>query len=78
MHGWETALHALCRFTGVLEEIASEEEDRRILIVSHGCVLSLYFADLLNSLDNVYERWRKIRFCSWGKVESGKVLKDII
>jgi len=78
LHGWETALHALCRFTGVIEEIDSEEENRRILIVSHGCVLSLYFADLLNSLDDVYERWRRIQFCGWGIVESGQVLKDII
>jgi broad specificity phosphatase PhoE len=78
LHGWETALHTLCRFSRVIEEIDSEEEDRRILIVSHGCVLSLYFANLLNRLDDVYERWRRIRFCDWGIVENRQVQKDII
>ncbi|MFX1416190.1 MAG: histidine phosphatase family protein [Promethearchaeota archaeon] len=75
--GWETAVNALGRFKQGIDAVGSETGARSILLVSHGLVLSLYFAHLLNK-EEVYERWRRLGFCSWGTVRDGKVLKDIV
>ncbi len=75
--GWEVAANALGRFTKGIDAFESGTGARSILLVSHGLVLSLYFAHLLNAKD-VYERWRRLGFCYWGTVRGGKVLKDIV
>ncbi len=77
-HRWETAEHALKRFTEAIESIDSEHEGKKILIVTHGCVMNLYFAKLLSKLDVIYERWIKTSFCSWAIIKNGKVVKDIV
>lgn len=78
LNGWETANHALDRFSQKIDEIDSAHDDKNILIVSHGCVLGLYFARTLGKMDEVYERWRLTPFCAWGIIKNGKVIKDII
>ena len=76
---WETADNALMRFKKAIGDIDSLLDNKKILVVSHGLVLSLYFADLLKIPRNqLFERWRKLGFCSWGVVENNKVIKDII
>jgi len=77
-HGLEPAGHALERFSQKIDEIDFAYDDKNILIVSHGCVLSLYFARALEIMDEAYERWRVIPFCAWGIIKNGKVVKDIV
>ncbi|MFO7837452.1 MAG: histidine phosphatase family protein [Candidatus Thorarchaeota archaeon] len=77
IHGWERASKALKRFTrGV--HITKSGDGERILVVSHGIVLTLYFGLLTNEMDNLYKRWKKLGFDDWGIVKNEKVVKDII
>lgn len=78
IHRWETAKHALERFSKKIDEINKKYNHKNILIVSHGCVVNLYFAKLLDKLNRVYERTLKSDFCDWGIVKEGKVVKDVI
>ncbi|MFX0044435.1 MAG: histidine phosphatase family protein [Candidatus Hermodarchaeota archaeon] len=75
--GWETAANALRRFEQGIHNIESETAARSLLLVSHGLVLSLYFAHLLGT-EEVYKRWRRLDFCSWGTVRNSRVVKDIV
>ncbi len=77
-HGWETSRHALNRFRQAVEKIDNKYSYKKILIVSHGTVMSLYFAYLKGDLKNLLQRWKSLRFCAWGIVKEGKVIKDII
>lgn len=77
-YGWETSNEALMRFKKAVAKIDSMYDKKKILISSHGTILSLYFADLLDDLTHVLERWKKLDFCKWGVVEDNKVIKDII
>lgn len=77
LHGWETARHALERFKKAVEKIDKKYEGKKILIVSHGTVMSLYFSELQNQLNNILQRWKKLGFCDWGVVRNGDVVKDI-
>lgn len=76
---WETAEEALIRFSREVEKIDKENKDKIILIVSHGLVLSLYFANLLKiPKEEIFGRWKRLEFCAWGIVENQQVIKDII
>lgn len=76
--GWETANHALIRFTSAIEKINRENNRKRILIAAHGTVLTLYFANLQNKMQELFSRWSKMEFGGYGIVKDGKVIKDII
>jgi broad specificity phosphatase PhoE len=77
VHGWETTSSALRRFTSGVDDVKKKEETK-LLIVSHGIVLTLYFGVLTHQMDNLYTRWKKLSFGAWGVVEGGNVVKDII
>ncbi|MFW9799617.1 MAG: histidine phosphatase family protein [Candidatus Thorarchaeota archaeon] len=77
VHGWETAANAIRRFKQGIRSVESKAESDAVLVVSHGLVLSLYFATLLD-LDEVYDRWLRLEFCSWGTVKNQHVIKDIV
>ncbi len=83
-YGWESSRNALKRFKLSIEEINSRfytaYNDKTILVVSHGTILSLYFADLLGIINRgteVFKRWKHLEFCAWGLVINNKVIKDI-
>lgn len=76
-HNWETANHALERFSNKIEEIDKEYENKNILVVGHGFTINLYFAKLLNVLNKVYERFNTNNYGDWGIVRANKVIKDI-
>ena len=78
INNWETANHALERFSKKIEKIDAHNENKKILIVAHGFVLNLYFAQLLHTLDRVFDRMQKSSYCDWGIVKDKKVIKDII
>ena len=49
-----------------------------ILIVSHGCILSIFFAMLSEISDNgelIYNNWKNLPFCALGIIENGKIIK---
>ena len=77
-HEWEKGKDALERFQGAIDRLDSEYEHKNILIVAHGCVVNLYFAHLLDKLDETHARMVKTRFCDWGMVQDGEVLEDIV
>lgn len=76
--GGESCKEALARFKRGVEQVSKEDTGKTILIVTHGTVLNIYFADLLNAYDKLPERWQKTAFCAYGVVESDVVTKDII
>ena len=77
-HGWESAGHALERYKKAVREIDEKYEGKKILIVSHGSVMTLFFSDLQNDFDDIFQRWQNLDFCAWGVIENGKVTKDLI
>ena len=76
--GGESGNEALVRFKQGVEQVSKENTNKTILIVTHGTVLNIYFAYLLNAYDQLPERWQKTAFSAYGVVEDGKVAKDII
>ncbi|MFX1427399.1 MAG: histidine phosphatase family protein [Promethearchaeota archaeon] len=76
-NNWETANSALERFTQIIEEIDSKFRNKKLLIVSHGCVINLFFAKVLGKLDNLYNRTLSNTFCDYGIIINGRVTKDI-
>lgn len=76
--GWETVNRALSRFSKAVEEIDRKYENKVILIVAHGTVMSLYFANIQGKMDELFSRWKSLGFCEWGVVENGKVTRDIV
>lgn len=75
---WETANHALKRFKEAIDLINKQYDGKKILICAHGTVLTLYFASLQNKMDELFPRWEKLEFGSYGIVENGKVTKDMV
>lgn len=76
-NNWETANHALKRFSKRIQEINSKYSNKNIMIVAHGIVINLYFAEILEKLENVFERWSTNTFCDYGIIQNNEVIKDI-
>ena len=77
-HDWETANHALKRFNNAVREIDKKYNDKKILICSHGTVMTLYFAYIKNKLDDLMGRWKRLNFGAVGITKNGEIIKDII
>jgi len=75
---WETANHALNRFKEGIDNINKKYENKKILIGSHGTVMTLYFAYLQNKLDDIFARWKDLGFCDYGVIKDNRVVKDIV
>jgi 2,3-bisphosphoglycerate-dependent phosphoglycerate mutase len=76
--GGETANQALLRFEKALEKITSENKNKTIVVVSHGTILNLYFAKILDDFESIKERWNNTKFGTIGEMSNGKVIKDIV
>lgn len=74
----ETGRNALARFASGVDEVASQNKGKTVLIVTHGTVLNLYFADILNAYGALSDRWARTAFCAYGILEDGRVVKDIV
>ena len=65
--GRETANEGLRRFKEALKELEEKYPQKKILIVSHLTILSLYFAELKGQTekegDKIHEKWLKL--CIW-------------
>ena len=77
-HGWETAHHALERFKKAIEEIDKKYDKKKIIICSHGTVMTLYFAHLKNEMDDLISRWRGLKFGAVGIIKNNKIVRDIV
>lgn len=75
--GGETGSEALARFISAVETVTRENPDKTILIVSHGTILTLYFAHLLGTTENLITRWKQTHFLACGITVNGKVTTDI-
>lgn len=76
-NGWECAADALTRTKSGVQQIMSQHGLKRVLVVSHGLVLTLYFADLQATMHEAFDRWNRLPFCGWGVVSNNRVLRDI-
>jgi len=59
-YGWESAAGALARMKSGVQQIMSQYSSKRVLAVSHGLVLTLYFADLQASMHEAFDRWNRL------------------
>ncbi len=76
-NGWECAADALARTKMGVQQTMSQYGSKRVLVVSHGLVLTLYFADLYATMHEAFDRWNRLPFCGWGVVSNNRVLRDI-
>lgn len=76
--GGESGIEALNRFKQGVEVISQKHPQETILVVTHGTILNIYFADLLNANKELPLRWAQTQFCAYGIVNNGKVIKDIV
>lgn len=76
-NNWETANHALERFSRKISDLDKEYENKKILVVGHGFTINMYFSKLLGVLDKVYDRLSSNNFADWGVIKNQKVVKDI-
>jgi broad specificity phosphatase PhoE len=76
---WETANHALERFTTGVGMVDAEYSNKKILFIGHGYTIGMYFAQLEKTLEKpeLYERVHKIPLCAWGEVRNGEVLRSV-
>ena len=76
-NGWECTADALTRTKMGVQQIMSQHGSKRVLVVSHGLVLTLYFADIQATMHEAFDRWNRLPFCGWGVVSNNRVLRDI-
>lgn len=76
-NNWETASHALERFSRKISDLDKEYQNKKILVVGHGFTINMYFVKLLGIPGKVYDRLSMNNFADWGIVENQKVIKDI-
>lgn len=74
----ETGRQALERFELGVEQLEKEYSNKKILIVSHGTILALYFAKIKNDFSDIFARWEAIKFCSFGIISNNKLIRDIV
>jgi broad specificity phosphatase PhoE len=77
-NNWETANHAIKRFSNAIHKIDLKYSNKKILIVTHGGVINLYFAKKLEQLDKIFERFSTNTFCDFGIIQNSKIIKDIV
>ena len=75
--GGETANQALQRFSNAIDLIHKSYAGKKIIVVSHGTILNLYFAKILNKFSEIKERWSSTPFGAIGIIENKSVIKDI-
>ncbi len=78
--GAETFREGLTRFKLALSKVQTQFPSGDILIVSHGTILTLYFADLLQLLEKGEEtffRWQNLPFGALGVTRDGVVIQDL-
>lgn len=81
-YNWEPATAALDRFTAFMNELKDKTKytNKTIGIVSHGSIMSLYFANIggyIDDADVLYQKWLKTTFCGWGVIENETIIREL-
>lgn len=76
--GGETGREALKRFEQGIKSLEELYSGKKILIVSHGTILTLYFAKVKGNFSDIFSRWKALSFCALGVIENNKIIKDIL
>ncbi|NHJ48460.1 MAG: histidine phosphatase family protein [Asgard group archaeon] len=76
-NNWETADSALSRFSKCIESINEDNNDKCILIVSHGIVINLFLASIRKKRKNIYDYWKSMDFCDYAIIKNSRIIKDI-
>ncbi|HUT81574.1 MAG TPA: histidine phosphatase family protein [Candidatus Bathyarchaeia archaeon] len=74
---WEKPVKAIKRFIKKIDEIDKKYLDKKILIVSHGLIINLFFSWKTNNLESLFERWKSNSFLNYGIIQNNKIVKDI-
>ena len=77
INGNESFRESYCRFQTSITEY-TKSGNNSILIVSHGCILSIFFAilsEISNNGELIYNNWNNLPFCALGIIENGKIIK---
>jgi broad specificity phosphatase PhoE len=74
----ETSVDALKRFSNEIKKIINDNKNKTVVVVSHGTILNLYFANLQNNFNEIVDRWKNTKFGAIGIVEDEEVSKDIV
>lgn len=77
INNWEKGNQGLERFSKRIHEIDSKYFNKKILNISHGGIINLYFARILGELDKIFEKMLTNSFCDYGIIQNGKIIKDI-
>jgi 2,3-bisphosphoglycerate-dependent phosphoglycerate mutase len=78
VEGWETSRHALERFEKAINKLDSRYNNKKVIIASHGTVMTLFFAKRTNCMNELMKRWKNLKFLDYGIIKNNKVLKDIV
>ncbi|MHA1673450.1 MAG: histidine phosphatase family protein [Promethearchaeota archaeon] len=76
----ESYYHVLERFNRGIKNSILRFPHGTVIIVTHGTILTLYFAQLQGDLENgekMYRRWSKLESGAVGVVENGQILQSI-
>lgn len=78
--GGESCFEALERFKNQVEHIKSLNENKTIIIVTHGTILTIYLAYIIDIKDpqKIKERWKNTGFGKYAIVKDNVVIKDIV
>lgn len=79
---WEPAANALTRFNEFMNGLLKQDDlqNKTVGIVSHGTIMSLYFAKVGGYYDNpdlIYQKWSQTTFCGWGIIVDNKIVRDL-
>ncbi len=77
-NGWESVNHALNRYSKAVKKIDEEYNHKKILICTHGTVMTLYFAKLQDKMNDLMNRRKTMDEEDWGIIKNGKIIKDIV
>jgi len=77
VEGWETSRHALQRFEKAINRINGQYNNKKIIIASHGTVMTLFFASKAKQMSQLIKRWKSLKFLDYGIIKNNQVLKDI-
>jgi broad specificity phosphatase PhoE len=66
--GWERGVDALQRFENAIDGIRQSQSNRSFALISHGTILTLYYAKLLGKQPSI-DIWRTIGFATVATVD---------
>jgi broad specificity phosphatase PhoE len=64
INGVESANEAIARFSRGIDKLEKEHTGEKILIITHGTIMTLYLAHVKNNFENIFEEWNNLEFCA--------------